>query len=106
MKRPIIAAAAAAALAAAAIPAHAATKTVRVDDNVFAPKTLSVKRGDTVRFRWVGDAPHNVVVTRGPQRFRSSIMRSGSYRKRLRRRGTYTIVCTIHPGMTMKLRVR
>ena len=32
----------------------------RVDDNVFSPKTIRVKKGDKIRFRWVGDAPHNV----------------------------------------------
>ena len=77
-----------------------------VDDNVFKPSSLTVKKNDTVRFRWVGKAPHNVVVTKGPVKFRSSIQRSGSYSKKITRRGTYTIVCTIHPGMKMTLRAK
>jgi hypothetical protein len=40
-----------AAAAAAAIPAFGATRTVRVDDNVFRPDPVSTRRGDTLRFR-------------------------------------------------------
>jgi plastocyanin len=40
-------------------------------------------------------------------RFQSPLKRSGSYRKTVRRRGTYRIVCSIHqPDMRMTLRVR
>jgi ribosomal protein L36 len=94
-----------------AIPAFGATKSVTVGDNYFVRKTsgvpsVSVRRGDTVVWRWRGRNPHNVIVTRGPVKFRSSVKTTGTYRKRMRRRGTYTIVCTIHGGMDMRLRVR
>ena len=105
MRKPI-ALLTAAGLAAAAVPATAATRTVKVDDNFFSPKTLSVKKGTTVKWTWVGEAPHNVRAVKGPQRFGSAIKRSGTYRRTLKRRGTYRIVCTIHSGMTMKLTVR
>ena len=92
-------------LLAAAIPAFAATRTVRVADDVFAPKSLTVRKGDVVRFSWQGRHPHNVVVTQGPERFRTSIKRAPyTYRKRITRRGTYRIVCTIHPAMRMTLK--
>ena len=94
------------ALAAAAVPAYAATRTVRVDDNVFRASSITLNRGDTVRFRWVGNAPHNVTRTRGP-RFRNiSTRRSGTVSRRLTRTGTYRLVCTIHPGMNLRIRVR
>ncbi|MDQ5808071.1 MAG: plastocyanin/azurin family copper-binding protein [Actinomycetota bacterium] len=86
--------------------APAATKTVRIDDDVFRPGSISINVGDTVRWRWVGDNPHNVTVTRGRQRFRSGTKRSGTYSKRIRRGGRYTIVCTVHPGMDMTIRAR
>ena len=105
MRKPI-ALLATAGLAAAAVPAFAATKTVKVDDNFFSPRPVSVKKGTTVKWVWVGDAPHNVKAVKGPRRFGSSIKTSGSYSKTLRTRGTYRIVCTIHSGMTMKLTVR
>jgi plastocyanin len=96
----------AAAAGAAAVPALAATRTVRVDDNVFKPASLSVKRGDTVRFRWVGEAPHNVARKSGPSFRRIGNRRSGTVSRKLTRRGTYRLVCTIHPGMEMRIRVR
>ena len=91
-----------------AAPAYAATRSVRLVDNRFGPSTLSVRAGDTVVFRNAGESPHNAVTTgRSPQRFASPLLRSGqSYRRRLTRRGTYRIVCTLHAGMRMTLRVR
>ncbi len=94
------------AAAAAAIPASGATRGVRLVDNAFRPGTLTVRQGDSVRFRWAGRLAHNVVVQEGPAEFRSKVQRTGTYRKRLTRRGTYTIVCELHPGMNLTLRVR
>ena len=106
MNKKLLAVGVAGAVAATAVPAFAATRTVQVDDNVFRPTSLSVNRGDTVRFRFVGDADHNVRRVRGP-RFRTITNRdSGTIRRKLRRRGTYRLVCTIHPGMDLKIRVR
>jgi plastocyanin len=94
----------------AAGPALSARKTVEVDDNYFvrrgAPPTVNVRRNDLVVWIWEGSNPHNVTVTQGPVEFSSRTKRSGRYRKRMRRRGTYRIVCTIHAGMRMTLKVR
>ena len=91
----------------AAVPALAATKTVKLGDNFFSPKTLTVSKGTTVHFKWSTKAPHNVAVKKGPVKFSSgSPKTSGSYRKKLTRSGTYSLVCVIHPEMTMRLRVR
>jgi plastocyanin len=107
--KKLIAAGAAAALAAGAlaIPAFAATKTVQVKDNVFAPKTITVSKGTTVKWVWKGKAPHNVKVTKGPARFSSTTQTKGTYSKKLTKRGTYSILCTIHaPDMKMTVKVR
>ena len=106
MKRSIVPAIVVALLAVFALPALAATKTVLLMDDFFSPKTLSVSKGTTLVFRWAGKAPHNVVVASGPERFRSSTKRTGTYSKRVRRTGSYRIVCTIHSEMKMSLRVR
>ncbi len=82
------------------------TATVNLKDDFFSPKAKTVRKGTTVVFRWTGRAPHNVSVTRGPVKFSSKVQTKGSYRKKLTKKGTYTIVCTIHPGMGMKLRVK
>ena len=95
-----------------ATTALAATKTVKVGDNWFVRSsgvpTVTVKKGDTVRWSFVGDNSHNVVVTKGPVKFRSPIKSSGTYRKVMKRRGTYTIICSIHgkSDQSMKLVVK
>ncbi len=103
--RTIVIALLALVLAVAAVPAFGATRSVRLVDNAFAPKTLTVRKGDTVRFRWAGRQPHNVVSRRGV-RFRSPVQRSGTFSQRVRRAGSYQLICEIHPGMGMTLRVR
>ncbi|MDW5593192.1 plastocyanin/azurin family copper-binding protein [Conexibacter stalactiti] len=111
INRKLLVAAAAAIVAAgggalAVVPALAATKTVTVKDNVFAPTALTVAKGTTVRWVWRGRAAHNVSVSRGPTRFHSPNKVRGSYSKQLGRAGTYAIHCTIHPGMKMTVKVR
>ena len=98
--KKLIALVAVTAVGATAVPALAATKRIRVDDNVFSPKSLTVKKGTKLNFRWVGDAPHNV---KGAG-INIGIRTSG--RKTVRAKRSGTLVCTIHPGMRMKLRVR
>ena len=106
MKKLALPALAAVATTAAFAPSACAATTVRVDDDVFRPGSLTIRAGTTVVWRWVGDNPHNVTVTRGPVKFRSGTKSSGTYRKRIRRGGRYRIVCTVHPGMDMVLRAR
>ena len=79
-----------------------ATKSISVRDDVFSPKSITINKGDTVRWRWAGRKPHNV-TGRG---FKSRTQRSGSYSRRFRRAGSYSVRCTLHSGMTMRIRVR
>jgi plastocyanin len=93
-----------------AAPALSKRKSVEVDDNYFvregAPRTVSVKKNDTVVWKWEGSNPHDVTVKRGPVKFRSKVKTSGTYSKKMTRRGTYKIICTIHaPAMRMTLKV-
>ena len=114
MRKLLVVALSVAAAVALTVPALAATRTVRVGDNWFVSSTakgtptVNVKRNDTVRWRFVGDSPHNVVVSSGPVKFRSPVRRSGSYRRKMTRRGTYRIFCEIHGArdQSMRLRVR
>jgi plastocyanin len=101
------------AVAATAVPAFAAIRTITVGDNYFVrkgkPPTVTVKRGTTVKWVWRGSSFHNVTVTRGPVKFHSRTMSKGSFSRKLTRKGTYTIVCTIHlasSNQKMTLRVR
>jgi plastocyanin len=106
MKRSLIVALT---LAAFAVPfvAHgfAATRYVSVKDDYFTPRAVSISKYTTLRWIWRGRGRHNVVVDRGPAGFRSSIKRTGGFSHTFTKRGTYRIVCTVHPDMTMTVRV-
>ncbi|HWH92814.1 MAG TPA: plastocyanin/azurin family copper-binding protein [Baekduia sp.] len=107
MKLVAVGAATAVAAGALAIPAFAATKTVQVKDNVFVANKITVKKGTTVKWVWKGKAPHNVKVTKGPVKFGSKTQVNGSFARRLTKKGTYTVLCTIHaPGMKMTITVK
>ena len=103
--KKLVASGTAAVVAAGALAAPsvwAATKTVQVKDNRFAPKSITVRKGTKVKWVWRGQAPHNVKVIKGPAKFTSKTQVKGSYSRKLARKGTYTILCTIHaPKMRM-----
>lgn len=90
--------------------AAAAKTAIRLGDNFFKPARKAVRRGTLVRFRWIGRNRHNVTKRRGPgRRFKSRTTRRRgvNFSKRFRKRGTYRLICTIHPTeMRLKLRVR
>lgn len=109
MRKSIAAVAAVAALSVAVVPAvttaagphatAAATKTVKLRDTFFSPKTLTVSKRTKIRFVWAGRLPHNIVGPgiNVPPRVKGSktvTARSGTY------------LCTLHPGMSLKIKVR
>jgi plastocyanin len=81
-------------------------KTVKVGDNYYGPRSLTVGRGTKVTWKWVGVLKHNVVVHTGPSAFSSKTQVRGSYIHTFTRRGTYRLVCTVHPKMKMTVVVR
>jgi plastocyanin len=83
-------------------PANSATRSVSVKDNFFSPKSLTVSKGSKVKWSWKGRAPHNVTF----RTVHSSTKRSGSYSLKFNRTGTFSYRCTIHPGMTGKIKVK
>ncbi len=106
MKRLLAVLAALALAGALAVPALAATKTIALRDTLFSPKSATVRKGTTVKWVWRGRLPHNVTVKKGPVKFKSRTLTRGSYSKKMTRRGTYRIVCTVHPGMNLTLKVK
>jgi len=84
--------------------AGAADTKISVDDNFFKPKKVRVEVGEKVTWKWDGFVAHNVVVKKGPQKFKSKIQTEGKFSRVIEEPGLYRIVCTLHPGMTMKLR--
>lgn len=93
-----------------AAPAAAATKNVKVGDDYFVKsgkaRTVTVSKGTTVKWNWKGSDQHNVVVQKGPKKFQSALKTKGSFKRTLKKRGTYKIICSIHaPDMRMTLKV-
>ncbi len=111
MKKPIAVLAAVAVCGAVAVPAFAATKTVKVGPGVkFGPSSVAIAKGGKVKFQWTGGLPHNVRVTKAPKgarKFNISTRTKGTVTKTFTRRGTYSLLCDIHaPGMRMTVKVR
>jgi plastocyanin len=101
--------AAAVAAGGAALPSVAATttKTVSVKDDFFSPKKLTISKGSKVKWVWKGTERHNVAVANGPSNFRFGTRKTGSKTHTFTKRGTYSIVCTIHaPDMHMTIKVK
>jgi plastocyanin len=98
----------AAALAGSAVYAEAAARaqSVTVGDNYFRPSNLTVRAGTKVQWKWAGVLLHNVTVRGGPVKFHSRTQARGSFSYVFSKRGSYTLVCTIHPSMTERVTVR
>jgi len=93
-------------LGALAVSAFAATAHVSVNDNFFKGSRLTIHKGSSVTWTWVGKRKHNVTGVSGPRTFHSATKRRGTYTRKFTRRGLYTIQCTLHPGMDMTVRVK
>jgi|SRR5215204_6740094 len=89
-----------------------AAKSVKVGDNYYVRSkgvpTVTVTKGTTVKWNFRGSNPHSVTVSKGPRKFDSGVRTSGSYKKKLTKRGTYKIYCTVHGAsdQSMKLVVK
>jgi plastocyanin len=99
----------AAALVAVTAPSAGSAVRVKVGDNYFVRAsgvpTVRVSKGTRVKWVWRGQSVHDVKAVRGPVRFGSGPKSSGSFSKVMRRRGTYTIICTIHGGRDQKMKL-
>lgn len=94
------------ALAAAAIvPAVAlggarasSTHTVILKETRFHPGTLTIRRGESVRWLWRDNTEHNVTF----HGFHSRTQETGSYTVRFTHSGTFAYRCTIHEAEGMR----
>ena len=89
----------------AAPQATAAAVTVKLKDSYFSPSRLTISRGTAVRFVWAGKLSHNIVGGGLPKSLARTKVH-GTYNAVFSTAGTKTLICTIHPGMVLKLRVR
>ena len=109
IRKPFPLAAAVATAAALAIPAttHTRDQPYRQGRQLRVLARIDVSPGqqEPVTWRFQDSATHNVTVRRGPAKFHSKDIRRGSYSRTLTRRGTYKLVCSIHPNMRETIRV-
>ena len=78
-----------------------------VSEYQFHAQRVSLRRGATFRWRFVGGIPHDVTLASGPVGIASPSMRSGSFSFHFTRPGTYNFYCSLHPAqMTQTVTVR
>ena len=109
MRKLLLVPAIATAALAVGVPAANSARDVKIGDNYFVRAsgvpTVTVSKGTTVRWVWRGKSLHNVKVAKGPARFGSSSKKTGTYSHKMTRKGTYTIICTIHGGSDQKMKL-
>lgn len=104
MKRTIAALGVAALVAPAGYIAAAdaaTTATIKLKGVQFTPRSVTVKRGNAVKFVWAGGV-HNLV---GPG-VRVGAKSSGTRVVTFKKRGTFKFVCQLHANMTTKVIVK
>jgi len=79
---------------------------IKIKDNYFNPKSLTIRRGTKVTWTWDGVKYHNVTVKSGPVKFGSRTQVRGTFSWTFKRRGVYHLYCTIHHNMKMTVVVR
>lgn len=78
--------------------APAADATISIHEFMFAPTSLTVKAGTTVRWKNLDGAPHTVRSV--DTRFSSNALdQNDSFAFKFDQPGTYRYVCSIHPQM-------
>ena len=108
MRRSALLVCAAAAVAALGLPSAgdaSAAKSVTVKNFAFSPSTVTARHGTKITWKFRDSTTHNVTVKRGPRKFHSRDIRRGNYSKVVTAKGTYKLICTIHPDMHMTLKV-
>jgi len=87
-------------------------KTVKVADNFFSPKKLSVPRNSVIVWKWsrLNGETHDVYAAKKPdgvKRFQSAPAATHyTFKRKLRKAGVYRVICTFHEDMAMRIAVR
>jgi plastocyanin len=83
-----------------AAPAAASAKSVEAMGYKFTPAALTINVGDTVTWTNHDTAPHNIVITSGPEMFTSPTLQTGqTFSYTFTKAGDYAYYCSIHPDM-------
>jgi plastocyanin len=78
-----------------------------VGDYRYGHERVTITRGTTFTWRFVGWTQHDVTLVNGPAGFSSPWTLAGTFRHRFTRAGTYRLFCSLHPTrMTQQIDVR
>ena len=78
-----------------------------VGEFAFSRPLVSIRRGTTFTWDFIGALRHDVTLVSGPVGFSSPWTLAGSYSHTFTRRGTYKLFCSLHPArMTQVIVVR
>jgi plastocyanin len=77
-------------------PATNSANNVVIRNFAYAPRTLSVKAGTTVKWKNADAAPHTVTSGSAGS---NVLNRNGTYSRTFTRRGTWAYICALHPAM-------
>jgi plastocyanin len=91
------------ALAALAVPAHAATIQIVMENLVFSPAEASVKAGDTIE--WINKDVFAHTATAGNGDFDVMMPPKKTVTSVVRKAGTIEYYCRFHPNMKAVLKV-
>jgi plastocyanin len=75
---------------------------VEVHDNFFDARSVTIDRGESVRWAWKGDNKHNVVfkkIPKGASKRRIKSRNSGQATRTFTVSGNYRYVCMLYDGM-------
>ena len=78
-----------------------------VGDFRYGAERISIRRGSTFTWRFVGSVAHDVTVIGGPEGFSAPWTQRGTFRHRFTKSGTYRLFCSLHPAkMVQQITVR
>ena len=77
-----------------------------VGDNRYQYERVSIRRGTTFTWNFIGTRQHDVTLVRGPEGFSTPWTFAGSYSRTFTKPGTYELFCSLHPSeMTQRILV-
>jgi plastocyanin len=85
-----------------------ADERIAVKDNFFSERSVTVERGDKVKWVWKGENRHNVSFRKVPKDTSergSGTKRRGKWSRTFWRPGRYSYVCTLFAGMRGEITV-
>jgi plastocyanin len=87
-------------------PVSTAKSTI-VGDFRYGAERVSLRRGTTFTWRFLGQFEHDVTVVGGPEGFSAPWTLAGVFKHRFTKAGTYRLFCSLHPTkMVQQITVR